>query len=174
MPEARVFIRIKALFDKRRALETALGALKNAGVEDYEAYGPTNLDNLGPLMPPRGSPVRFFATIGAIAGLGLFFYMCVGTALVYPLIVGGKAPWSNVPYIIPSYEGTILLGSGAAFIAALVWAGLWARRTPPDYDPRFGSDHYGVNVYCTAERRQEVVELLANAGAVEIDEPTGR
>ena len=170
MMEAPVLHRIKAIFDTLTALERALGALKSAEVEDYEAYGPTNLDGLQPLMPSKGSPVRGMATLGAIAGVGLFFYMCVGTSLIYDLITGGKPAWANAPFIIPAYEGTILLGSVAAFIAVLIWAGLAGLKPGPDYDPRFSSDSYGVNVYCTLERRDSVVQLLKNAGAVEITE----
>jgi hypothetical protein len=172
MPEAPVLHRIKAVFDSREKLVSALTALQASHMDNYKAYGPTNLEDLAGLMPRKGSPIRFFSTSGALIGLGLLFYMCVTTSLIYNLIVGGKPPWSNVPYLIPAYEGTILVGSFGAFGAVLIYAGLRVRRPEPGYDIRFSGDCYGVVVYCMPERRDEALTILRNAGAMEIDENT--
>jgi hypothetical protein len=172
--EEPILLRIKAILRNYKSLEQALESLQRSGVEDYEAYGPTNLAELHDLMPRKTSPIRGIATLGAIAGLGLFFYMCVATALIYNLIVGGKPPWANVPYIIPAYEGTILLGAVSAFIAVLIWARLVLKGPSSGYDPRFSGDDYGVNVFCTPDEKENIIGILKNAGAVEIYESRDR
>lgn len=170
MAEAPSLHRVKALFEDRESFEMALGALKDSPADDYEAYGPTNLAKMAHLMRKRSSPVRAFATIGAITGLVSFFYMCVATSLVFKIITGGKPPWSNVPFVVPTYEGTILLGAIGAFLATLFFAVLYGRSLPLEYDRRFTGADYGINVYVTADKKAGIVELLKNMGAVEIDE----
>lgn len=172
MPDVPALHRIKALFEDPESLERALGSLKASGAQDYEAYGPTNLAYMSELMPGKRSFVRPVATVNAIIGLVLFFYMCVATSLIFKLITGGKPPWSNVPFVIPTYEGTILFGAIGAFLAALFFAKIFTLKTPPEYDRRFTSSNWGVNVYTTSEKIGSIVEILKNAGAVEIDEST--
>jgi hypothetical protein len=96
--------------------------------------------------------------------------MCVLTSLIYGLVTGGKTPVAGVPFVIPTYEGTILLGAIGAFIAVLVYAFAKVRATPADYDPRFSYDSFGVYVTCAEAERSRIVEMLEKAGAVEIDE----
>ena len=113
---------VRAVFEDYPAFVKALRSLKEARVRDYEAYGPTNLQEIEELMPAESSFVRGWATLGGIFGLALFWIVCILSSLIYGLIVGGKPPVSNLPYIIPAYEGTILCGSIAAF-----WRG-WPTR----------------------------------------------
>jgi molybdopterin-containing oxidoreductase family membrane subunit len=93
------------------------------------------------------------------------------TSIIYGLIVGGKPPISNLPYIIPTYEGTILFGAIGAFVAGLIYASLKLRRFPADYDTRFSGDSFGIDIDCRPEERDQLANLLKNAGAVEVYEP---
>lgn len=161
-------VRVRAMFEDFGALKSALGALKQANVRDYEAYGPTNLEDLADLMPKKGSPVRIWATIGAIIGLITFWWMCVASALLYDLITGGKPPWSNIPYIIPAYEGTILLGALGTFGAIIYYARLARRPLSPAYDTRFSGDAFGIVVRAAEADMGRVTDLLQRAGAVEV------
>ncbi|HOK53266.1 MAG TPA: DUF3341 domain-containing protein [Armatimonadota bacterium] len=161
---------IRAIFDDFPAFKQALGSLQASGFERYEAYGPVNLEEISPLMPRRGSAVRAFATIGAVIGLVLFFYMCIATSLIYALIVGGKPPVSNVPFVVVGYEGTILLGAVGAFFGVLILARLLRHDVPSGYDVRFSGDSFGIDVEVVSDRHDEVVRLLENAGAVEVIE----
>jgi hypothetical protein len=193
--------RVRATFDDFTSLERALGSLKGAeGVRDYEAFGPVNLGHLQHLMPSvpsnregsgalgwmkaamgalsdallgiKGSAVRFHATVGAAIGLFTLFYLvCVLTSHIYKIVVGGKPPVSNVPYVVPGYEGTILFGAIGAFIAVLYYARLLRGfRTPADYDTRSSEDSFGVHVLCVPEFTLSTIELLKTAGAGEVNE----
>ncbi|MCL5103457.1 MAG: DUF3341 domain-containing protein [Armatimonadetes bacterium] len=161
---------VRARFDDYEAFKKALRTLKDSGMRHYDAYGPTNLKEIEDLMPAKGSGVRVWATAGAFTGLVTFWLMCTMTAVIFGLIVGGKPPISNLPYIIPAYEGTILLGSIAAFIVGLYYARLRPQELPVGYDPRFSRDSYGVVIRCEPGERGRVAEQMRDAGAVEVDE----
>lgn len=161
---------VRADFDDFDAFKHALGSLQDAGFDNYEAYGPVNLEDISSLMPKRGSYVRGIATGGALVGLGLFFYMCVATSLIYNLIVGGKPPVSNVPYIIIAYEGTILLGAIAAFLGVIVLARLLTAEPTGRYNMRFSGDTFGIDVECEQRKVSEVKGIMKNAGANDIDD----
>jgi hypothetical protein len=166
---------IKAVFGEREAFVHALEALKAFGAPDYDAYGPTNLDEFGHLMPAAGpglfarlrsgSPVRSVATVGAIIGLVSFFLMCVLSALIYAITTWGKPPWSNVPFVIPTYEGTILIGGIGAFFAVLALARLTGRTPSPRYDRRFSGDAFGIWIACTPESVERYLQMMKDAGA---------
>ena len=159
---------VRARFEDIHALETALRALKDSRFDQYEAFGPTNLKELEDLMPASSSFVRGWTTTGAIIGLCSFWFMCVAAALIFNLITGGKPPWSNVPFVIPAYEGTILFGAITAMVATISYARLGIRKPPEEHDPRFTSDRYGIEVGCEEESRGEVERLLRAAkGEVE-------
>lgn len=163
--------RVQARFEDFERFKDALRKLKDSAMRDYEAYGPTNLQDIEDLMPPRRSLVRHWATSGGIIGLASFWLMCVWSSVIYNLVVGGKPPISNVPYVIPAYEGTILLGSIGAFVAAILYALLGLHNVPPDFDPRFTQDSYGIQVQCKPSEEKRIIELLNNSGAVEVYEP---
>ncbi|MDO8683397.1 MAG: DUF3341 domain-containing protein [Armatimonadota bacterium] len=167
MPET---LTVRAQLDRYEDLERVLRALKESTFNRYEAYGPTNLVELEDLMPEEGSWVRGWSTSWAIVGLVSFWLMCVLSALIYNLIVGGKPPWSNIPFVIPAYEGTILIGSIAAFLATIGYARLGRRRSEEDRNKTYTGDSYGVVVKCDPSNRDEVIDLLTNAGAADIQE----
>ena len=164
-------VRVRGVFDDWDALKSALTTLKQTRGRGYTAYGPVDLTKIEDLMPAKSSFVRGWATAGGLFGLALFFALCAVTSMIYRLVVGGKPPISNLPYLIPTYEGTILLGAICALIAGLVYAGLKNRPLPADYDTRFSGDTFVVEVTCEPEEREQVAGLLKNAGAVEIYEP---
>lgn len=161
---------VTARYDNFDRFKDALRAMKDAGFRNYEAYGPVGLAGLEDLMPREGSTVRGWATAGAIVGLVSFWYMCMKSSLIYGLITGGKPPVSNVPFVIVSYEGTILVGALAAFISTVLLSRLQPRKPPSDYDPRFNSDSFGIEVRCGTGERAHVMEVLSRTGAAEINE----
>jgi hypothetical protein len=161
---------LRAVFDDYQHFEDALRALKSARVRRYEAFGPTNLSEIEDLMPKKGSYVRGWSTVGGIIGLAMFFVMCVTTSLIYSLYTGGKPPVSNVPFVIPAYEGTILVGAIFGFIAVLIYMMLGLHGVPRDYDLRYSEDSYGIEVRCKPGERVKIENLLQGAGAVEVQE----
>lgn len=163
--------RVRGVFDDWESFKEALRELKETRRRGYTAYGPVSLKEVEDLMPEKSSFVRAWSTSCAGIGFATFFLMCVLTSLIYSLIVGGKPPVSNVPYVVPMYEGTILIGGIGAFIAVLIYACLRSRALPADYDIRFSGDSFGIDVECRQEERDRLTDLLRGAGAVEVYEP---
>ncbi|MGI6295726.1 MAG: quinol:electron acceptor oxidoreductase subunit ActD [Armatimonadota bacterium] len=163
--------RVRGVFDDWQATKNALQILKDTRTTGYTAYAPVDLKEVEDLMPSKSSFVRGWATFGAALGLATFFLMCVFTSMIYNLIVGGKPPVSRVPYVVPTYEGTLLIGAVLGFLAGILYAKLGAGSIGPDYDVRFSGDCFGVEITCTTAERESMIELLKNAGAVEVYEP---
>jgi hypothetical protein len=163
-------ILIRGVFDDWDSFKGALLTLKQTRGAGYTAYGPVDLREVEDLMPAKSSYVRGWATFGAAVGLATFFIMCVTTSLIYSLVVGGKPPVSNVPYVIPTYEGTILVGAICAFVAGLIYAYVGPRPLPEGYDNRFSGDAFGIEVTCDPPEREAMSDLMKKAGAVEVYE----
>lgn len=161
---------IQARYDDREHLQEALKSLRENDIQRYEIYGPVDLSKMESFMPSQGSPVHAISTVGAILGLISFYLMCVLSSLIYRIYTGGKPPISNVPFVIVSYEGTILLGSLATFFGVLYLAKLRPASPPKEYNFDYSGASFGVHVYCRPDQVSQVRELLTGAGAVEIHE----
>jgi len=157
---------VMARFEDYESFVDALRSLKASGQYHYEAYGPTNLVDLEDLMPSQGSGVRIWATAGALIGMATFWLMCALSSLIYNIYVGGKPPVSNIPFVIPAYEGTILCGAIGAFIAVAFSVRFSPRRPSAEYDTRFSGDSYGIAVHCAGREREDVAKLLQDKGAL--------
>lgn len=164
---------ISSVFADMASFVTALRGLRAAGMRDLSVHSPAGLLELEPLLPRRGSPVRFFALLAGLAGCLLAFWMCSGSALLYGLIVGGKWPASILPYCVIAFELTVLLGGLTALAAVLAFARLRPAPAQPPYDPRFGEDQFGITVYCAESELPSVARLLRQAGAREVHEQRG-
>ena len=157
-----------AIFDSASAFVEALKGLQQAGLRQVRAYSPVGLPAIEPLLATRGSPVRFLTLAGAVAGGIAGLWMCVGSASIYSIIVGGKLPTALLPYYIIGFELTILLGGLAALASVIVLARLWPRTPTPDYDVRFGVDRFGISVKCTESQAVTAREIFRQAGAEEV------
>ena len=163
-----------SVFEDVESLVRALKRLREAGQREMKVYSPVGLRELEPYLPRRGSPVRFITLAAAVAGCAGGFWMCIGSALLYGLIVGGKHPVSWLPYCIIGFEGAILVGGVTTFVAMLMLARLRPARAvrrlraTPAYDPRFGVDRYGVCVFCPPAQVATITALLWEAGAEEV------
>ena len=155
-------------FEDFGRFERALKVFKEAGVRNYSAYGPVSLVELDHLLPWRPSLVNWFAYAGAIAGLVTFYLMCRLSSLLFDLITGGKPAISNVPFVVVTYEGTILLGAIGAFIGVIFLARLARPRMEKPAGSRYTGDSFGIEGPCTFVERGWVVSVLTQCQADEI------
>jgi len=162
--------RVVSIFGDVQPFTGALKRLREAGLRDLTTYSPAGIRGLQPLMPKQGSPVRFITLVAAFTGAALGFWMCIGSALLYGLIVGGKWPASWLPYCVIGFELMILVGGLTALAAVLAFARLGPRPPRGAYDPRFQVDKFGIIVYCATEQLAAVDQLLRGAGAEEVHE----
>lgn len=144
----------------------AIRELKEMGYKDFTVYTPVPNQEIADAVGHKISPVRLWTLIGGLTGMVLGFWMAIWMSLDYPIIVGGKAIPSWLPYVVISFELTILLGAGAT-IAGLIFHAVRDAK-PAAFDGRFTDDMIGIFIPCPAERRLAVEQLLRSSGATEV------
>lgn len=148
------------------AAAEAIRLLKAKGFHDFTVYTPVPNVEIAQAIGHRVSPVRRWTLIGGLLGCASGFAMTLWMSYDWPLVVGGKPVGSLIPYVVPSFELTILFGAGATILGLLFH--IWRSRQRGAYDGKFADDHIGIFVPCPVERRPAVETLLRGSGAEEV------
>jgi len=142
--------------------------LKSSGFDNISLLSPLPLEEAQEVLGLGKSPVRRFSLAGAIIGAASGFAMCVATALVFILPTGGRAIIAVPPYLIITYEMTILFGVIFTLLGFHFVSGLPAWRDKP-YMPSANVDHFVIVVEGTEDERTAKAEsIIRGAGADEI------
>jgi molybdopterin-containing oxidoreductase family membrane subunit len=149
--------------------------LKSSGFENLSLLSPLPLEEAQEILELGKSPVRRFSLAGALIGAASGFAMAVATALVFVLPTGGRAIIAVPPYLVITYEMTILLGVLFTLVGFHAVSGLPAWRDKP-YLPSANVDRFVVVVEGAAgEKVAQAESIIRQAGAVDIqhmeDEP---
>lgn len=150
------------------SLLEAIKRLHQAGYQDLQALSPVPHHAIDEALEKPPSPVRVFTLIGCLLGGITGLVLTIATSLHYPLITGGKPIISFPPFLIITFELTILFGGLMTLGGMLLNARLPRVHIGPAYDPRFSEDRFGLWVRCEAKDFDGVTRLLENAGAEEI------
>ena len=141
--------------------------VKSAGIGELSLMSPLPLEEAQEVLGLGKSPVRRFSLAGAIIGAVSGFAMAVATALVFVLPTGGRAIISVPPYLVITYEMTILFGVLFTLFGFHVVSGLPAWRDRP-YTPESNVDRFVVVVEGADDADAARVEtILREAGAEE-------
>ncbi len=142
--------------------------LKTSGFDNISLLSPLPLEEVQEVLGLGKSPVRRFALAGAIIGAISGFAMAAGTALVFILPTGGRAIITIPPYLIITYEMTILLGVLFTLLGFHFVSGLPAWRDKP-YLPSANIDRFVVVVEgAEADQVARAEAIIRDAGADEI------
>jgi molybdopterin-containing oxidoreductase family membrane subunit len=117
------------------------------------------------MMIGKKSPIRYFTLSGALGGLAGGFALAILTALSFKLIVGGKHPISIVPYCVVAFEGTILIGALANFVALIFFAKIYPQKLHPAYERSFSNDKFGIFVQCQPAASETVKKMMVECGS---------
>ncbi len=151
--------------------EDFLGAaenLKTSGFDNISLLSPLTLEEAQKVLGLGKSPVRRFALAGAIIGAITGFAMAAGTALVFILPTGGRAIITIPPYLIITYEMTILFGVLFTLLGFHFVSGLPAWRDRP-YLPSDNIDRFVVVVEgAESDQVASAEAIIRDAGADEI------
>lgn len=162
------YLDLLAIFDDWQSLPGTVSSLHAAGIETVTVLSPVPCPEVEPELSRGESPVRFFTLGGAIAGAATGLLLTVGATLQYPMITGGKPIVSVPPFLVITFELTILFGA-LATLAGLFWQ---IRRSSRGrealYDPQFSVDRFGIRVLCRETQREMVSRILNSAGALEV------
>lgn len=142
--------------------------LQSSGFDNISLLSPIPIEEAQEVLGLGKSPVRRFSLAGAIIGGASGFAMSVATALVFILPTGGRAIIALPPYLVITYEMTILLGVLFTLLGFHVVSGLPAWHDAP-YLPSANVDRFVVVVEGAAgEQAARAEAIIRGAGAEEI------
>jgi hypothetical protein len=146
----------------------ALDELKQKKIGKLTAYSPTPRHELEQAIDPPQSPVRRFTLIGALSGTIFGYWIAIWGSEYWPLVVGGKAISTWLPYTVFGFEVMVMVGALSTVFGMFYLAGIPRLTDTVGYDPRFSHGSFGVWCECAPERLAEVEQILRRHGAVEV------
>jgi hypothetical protein len=146
----------------------AIEELKRHNYGDVTVYSPTPRHELEEAVSAPTSKVRLFTLFGALAGVSFGYWIMIWISDYWPIVVGGKAIASWIPYTIFGFEVMVLVGGLSTVFGMFALSRIPRLTTTVGYDPRFSHGDYGVWVATPPERAAAVAELLRRHGATEV------
>jgi hypothetical protein len=162
---------VLGLFDPTRPLAPVLDQLRSQGVPDrlMEVLSPLPLESSF-LSKPVRLPLHRITIAGGVVGIGIGIFFAAGTALLYPIMTGGK-PIVSAPVVgIISYETMMLVAIVSTFLAMAVKIA-FVQQSGLRNDPRIDEGAVGVSVQVGDETADAhtISRLLRDAGASEVE-----
>jgi Protein of unknown function (DUF3341) len=119
-----------AEFASAADLTRAAQSFHRKGYRMLETYSPVPLAD--GLEYRRSRLPKFVFGVGALGGLLSYGIQWYANAYSYPLNIGGRPSNASTAFFIPTFEGTVLAASLAAFVGVL-----WILRLPQPWHPVF-------------------------------------
>jgi len=157
-----------AAFRELDACVDAIEALKKRSFLRFTVYTPTPRHEIEHAVKPPVSKVRRFTLIGGLCGATFGYWIAVWTSDYWPLVVGGKAVASWIPYTIIGFEMMVLVGSLSTVAGMFILSRVPKITSTVGFDPRFTSADFGIYVEAPPERLKEAEATLREFGAVEV------
>lgn len=160
------------LFQNPKTALAAAGKLKGAGFPVLDLMSPFPLEGVEEVLGTKKSVIKRFTLFGAIFGGFAGFTLAAGTAVLYLHPTGGRPIITLPPFLIITYEMTILFGILATVLGFFISARLPAIRDRV-YVPEAAVDRFAVTVNCDSDEHfRKAAALLREAGAEEVREMT--
>ena len=155
-----------------RELDSAVEAIEairhDKRFGDIAVYSPTPRHELEHAVHAPPSVVRKFTLIGGLAGVTFGYWIAIWASKYWPLVVGGKAIASWIPYTIFGFEVMVLVGALSTVFGMFAVSGLPRLTMTVGYHPRFSGGDYGIWVATTPDKAKTVADILRKHGAVEV------
>jgi hypothetical protein len=158
---------VVGVFQELDALVHAIAALRKEQFS-ITAYTPTPRHEIEHALNRGPSVVRRFTLIGGICGVTFGYWIAIWVSDYWPLVVGGKAIASWIPYTIIGFEVMVLVGALSTVLGMFYASRLPKLAMTVGYDPRFSAGSFGLWVECAPERARQAATLLRESGAVEV------
>jgi hypothetical protein len=152
-------------------LDTTVAAIKDLKTKrlgDVTVYSPTIRHELDEAIDGPNSVVRRYTLIGGLLGVSFGYWISIWSSEYWPLVVGGKAIASWIPYTIIGFEVMVLVGALSTVAGMFIHSRVPRLTTTTGYDARFSSGHFGIFVACDASKATQAESLLREHGAVEV------
>lgn len=149
-------------------LLTALRKVKEKNGRILTVFSPIHFSGIQEIVGHKTSGVRYLTLIGGILGGTSLVGLAVYAHLSFQLVTGGKPVLPPIPFVVPFFEGTILLAVIFTVLSWILKGRLPRVRLPAAYDPRFSEDRFGILLACPPGRRAHLEGVLRDAGAEEV------
>ena len=159
---------VLAAFRELDAAVHAVEELRSKRLGDLTIYTPTPRHEFEDALGHPSSGVRKFTLVGGLLGVTFGYWIAIWTSEYWPLIVGGKAIASWIPYTIIGFEVMVLVGALSTVFGMFYLARIPRLTMTVGYDPRFSHGDYGVFVATSPDKFQAAEELLRRHGAAEV------
>lgn len=157
-----------AAYRELDALVDGIEALKHRKFTTFTVYTPTPRHEIEHALKPPTSPIRLFTLIGGLCGVTFGYWMAIWTSDYWPMVVGGKAIASWIPYTIIGFEVMVLVGALSTVYGMFILSRIPKITTTVGFDPRFTGADFGIYVEAEPERLKEAESALRGTGAVEV------
>lgn len=146
----------------------AIEELKQQKYVDISVYTPTPRHELEHAIHPPTSPVRRYTLIGGLLGCTFGYWIAIWSSDYWPLVVGGKAIASWIPYTIYGFELMVLIGGLSTVAGLFINSRIPNLTMTVGYDPRFSHGDYGIFVEAAPDRLSAAEAVLRKHGAIEV------
>jgi hypothetical protein len=146
----------------------AIADLRKKDFRDITVFTPTPRHELEHAMGHGPSKVRVYTLIFGLAGVTFGYWIPVWMSDYWPLVVGGKAIATWVPFTILGFEVMVLIGGLATVFAMFAFAHIPRLTMTVGYDARFSGGHFGIWVVTDPDRVDAAMSLLQKHGAEEV------
>ena len=155
-------------FQQLDAAIDAIDDVKRQRVDDIQVFTLILSHEIEEAVGGPESPVRRYTLIGGFFGATFGYWIAVWTSDYWPLVIGGKAIATWIPFTIIAFELMVLIGSLATVAGMFISSHLPNLTATVGYDPRFSEGDFGVFVECPADQAKAVEDTLRRNGAVEV------
>jgi hypothetical protein len=152
-------------------LDTTVAAiedLKKKRLGEVTVYSPTIRHELEHAIDAPVSVVRRFTLVGGLLGVSFGYWIAIWSSTYWPLVTGGKAIASWIPYTIIGFEVMVLVGALSTVAGMFINSRIPRLSTTSGYDPRFSGGHFGIFIACDTAKAPQAEALLREHGAVEV------
>jgi len=146
----------------------AIEDLKKQRSGDITVFTPTPRHEFEHAMKHPPSKVRIFTLAFGLAGVTFGYWIPVWISDYWPLVVGGKAIATWVPFTILGFEVMVLIGGLATVFAMFGLSHIPRLTMTVGYDARFSGGYYGVFVDTEPDEVSMVEGILKKHGAEEV------
>ncbi len=159
---------VMGAFHEIDAAVHAIEDLKKQKTGDITVFTPTPRHEFEHAMKHPPSKVRIFTLLFGLAGVTFGYWIPVWISDYWPIVVGGKAIATWVPFTILGFEVMVLIGGLATVFAMFGLSHIPRLTMTVGYDARFSGGHYGVFVDTEPDEVSMVEGILKKHGAEEV------
>ena len=154
-----------------REIDSAVEAIEDLKKErfgDITVFTPTPRHEFDHVLAHGPSKVRIFTLVFGLAGVTFGYWIPVWISDYWPIVVGGKAIATWVPFTIEGFEVMVLVGALATVFAMFGLSHIPRLTKTVGYDARFSGSHFGVWVVTDPDRADDAMTVLRKHGAEEV------